>query len=170
MNSLSLHCFKSPNFHLSKQLFVFLSPPQKRHFVLKSCISIYSEFDIGMPQLVSLTCRKKDKRNIYTTKLSAGLRTGSRWEKPSFWCSVPLPFCPGGARTPNTHIVLMMSQTQDIFWGLQYHTWSVQAVGKEAQITSQCKCDQPFPSAHHSWIQAYTQCECGHALHRLLTS
>lgn len=90
MNSLSLHCFKSPNFHLSKKLFIFLSPPQKRHFVLKSRISIYSEFDIGVPQLVSLTCRKKDKRNIYTTKLSAGLRTGSRWENPSFWSSFSL--------------------------------------------------------------------------------
>lgn len=94
MNSLSLHCWKSSNFHILKKFLIFISPLQKYHFVLNSCISLYSEFDIDMPQLVIFACMKKNpKRNIYTIKLSARLRTGSRRETPSPWSSFSLNRC-----------------------------------------------------------------------------
>lgn len=86
MNSLSLCCFKSKNFHISNK--------RNRNAIEMSFCVKFLHFLIfriqDMPYLVIFACRKKDKRSIYTVKLSAAQRASWRWEAPSPWSSFSL--------------------------------------------------------------------------------
>lgn len=79
----------------------------EKSFLLKSHISLGSEFDIDMPQLVIFACGRKDKRSIYTIKSTAAPNIGSQWETPYSWTiqSELLPISPDGAQTPIRYLL-----------------------------------------------------------------
>lgn len=116
-------------------------------FCVHSHISLGSEFDTDMPQLaIWLIDNRKQQKYLHYRSSSRPKSVGSQWEILQSWYTFSL----------NCSLLVQMELKfpcsdepySRYLLGTVLLTWSVPMLGKEAQITSQCKCDWALPLAN----------------------